>query len=242
MEDEKQHQKFRDYILDELSSVEKIEFEKRLKVDKALALKFKGYKEIFEASYLEERAQLKEKLASINNSNKKARIKLRSWMTAAIFILMVGTITWFTLSEDTDLYNDYYESYPNLLKPSTRGAQMSNLILEQAFYYYDDTNFVKSLPLFISYLEDNKDNDVSFYLAMNYLELEDGEKAAKIFKDLIKAETKTDYKEEAYWYLGLYNLKKDDTENALELFKQMKLLNQQFKRQQVEILISKLES
>ncbi|MFN3997947.1 tetratricopeptide repeat protein [Algoriphagus sp.] len=159
---------------------------------------------------LSERESLRGFLENIESSTKpRATTSLKSWLysaSAACLVVMAGYFLWTTLSMSPGekLYARHYETYPNLVAPSSRGESSSGMKAE-AFLAYDNGDFAKAAGFFEQLQAQPNSDFALLYLGICQLELGRPEKAIPI---LNRISSKSESKEIASWYeaLGYFKL------------------------------------
>lgn len=208
------------YFENQLSQEEAILFQNFLETDPSFAEEFAFQKSVKQAITLNERAELKQKLQSFETpkNNKKW---LSKWSVAASIAVVLGAGYWFMNQSPNhiELYEDYYQSYPNVVAPTVRGENSED-IESEAFYEYDNGNYEKSLVLFSKIYETDKDDYALFYKALSQMELQKTTEAIATFKqfDLGKNNAFTHF---VKWYLALAYLKENQKEQAMPLLKSL---------------------
>ena len=194
------------------------------------------YKEMMEVIIVAEKKALKQKLERLNQSKKK---KLKLWLPlAASFILLIGLASIFYSRDTNDLYDTYFDTYPNLILPTTRGGQENGGILEKAFFNYDRRQFEEANRAFETYLQNNKDSRISFYQAMGLMNSRKLEEAKKILVSVEKSENESfEYMQETRWYLALLYMREGNKENAVKLLETNKAKESDFKLEETDDLL-----
>ena len=201
-----------------LSAEEQKQFDLLMESDVDFAKEVAFQKSLKKAITLNERAELKRKLTSFEP--KKAKVKsFKIWYAAASLFLIAGLGFYFSQNSNTAIYEEFYQSYPNVVAPTVRGEQKED-IKSEAFYEYDSGNYEKSLALFSAIYESEKDDYALFYKALSQMELQKTNDAINTFKqfDLNKNNAFTPF---VKWYLALAYLKDNQKENAMQLLKSL---------------------
>jgi tetratricopeptide (TPR) repeat protein len=208
------------YFENKLSQEEALLFQNYLETDASFAEEFAFQKNVKKAITLNERADLKQKLQSFETP-KSAKKWLSKWSVAASIAVVLGAGYWFMnqSSNNIELYEDYYQSYPNVVAPTVRGENSED-IKSEAFYEYDNGNYEKSLVLFSKIYETDKDDYALFYKALSQMELQKTTEAIATFKqfDLGKNNAFTPF---VKWYLALAYLKEKQQNKAIPLLKSL---------------------
>jgi len=201
-----------------LSAEEQKQFDLLMQSDVDFAKEVAFQKSLKKAITLNERAELKRKLTSFEP--KKAKVKsFKIWYAAASLFLIAGLGFYFSQNSNTAIYEEFYQSYPNVVAPTVRGEQKED-IKSEAFYEYDSGNYEKSLALFSAIYESEKDDYALFYKALSQMELQKTNDAINTFNqfDLNKNNAFTPF---VKWYLALAYLKDNQTEKAMPLLKSL---------------------
>nr|WP_297915407.1 hypothetical protein [uncultured Allomuricauda sp.] len=227
---------FRKKILGLLSAEEERLFDLQFSDNSDFREQYFVYKEMMEVIIVAEKKALKQKLERLNQSKKK---KLKLWLPlAASFILLIGLASIFYSRDTNDLYDTYFDTYPNLILPTTRGGQENGGILEKAFFNYDRRQFEEANRAFETYLQNNKDSRISFYQAMGLMNSRKLEEAKKILVSVEKSENESfEYMQETRWYLALLYMREGNKENAVKLLETNKAKESDFKLEETDDLL-----
>lgn len=227
---------FRKKILGLLSAEEERLFDLQFSDNSDFREQYFVYKEMMEVVIIAEKKALKQKLERLNQSKKK---KLKLWLPlAASFILLIGLASIFYSRDTNDLYDTYFDTYPNLILPTTRGGQENGGILEKAFFNYDRRQFEEANRAFETYLQNNKDSRISFYQAMGLMNSRKLEEAKKILVSVEKSENESfEYMQETRWYLALLYMREGNKENAVKLLETNKAKESDFKLEETDDLL-----
>jgi tetratricopeptide (TPR) repeat protein len=206
------------YFEGTLTPDEEKTFTKLLEEDTDFASTFAFEKNVKKAITLNERADLKKKLQSFETSKQKVK-SFKIWYAAASIILVCGIGFYFTQKTPTTIYDDYYQTYPNVVAPTVRGENNED-IKSEAFFEYDNGNYEKSLELFSKIYAVERDNYALFYKALSLMELKKTKDAISTFNafDLSKNNSFTPF---VKWYLALSYVKENQKEKAIPLLKSL---------------------
>lgn len=204
------------YFENQLSQEENVLFQNYLDTDVSFAEDFAFQNNVKQAITLNERAELKQQLQSFEKPKAKS---FKIWYAAASVVLLCGLGYYFTQNTATSVYDDFYQTYPNVVAPTVRGENAAD-IKSEAFYEYDSGNYEKSLTLFSKIYETDKDDYALFYKALSQMELQKTTEAIATFKqfDLGKNNAFTPF---VKWYLALAYLKENQEEKAIPLLKSL---------------------
>ena len=134
-------------------------------------------------------------------------------LVAASIFAVLGLAVFYNLSQpisSSDLYENYFERYPNVVKPMVRGAEPD--AADKAFDAYDNERFEEALTRFTTLYETDGSADYLFYKAITFLELERAEEAIELLEKYAASNDKGSDK--AIWYLAMAYLQLDDQEQA----------------------------
>lgn len=209
------------YFEQQLSEEEKVLFATLLQEDAAFAKEVAYQQNVKKAIVLNEREALKHTLQSFESEKKSNKIPTLYWFSAAVVVLFFGGLTWFQLksSSPEQLYQEYYQSYPNVLAPTVRGDSERNL-KSDAFYEYDSGNYEKSLELFSKIYKEEAVDYALFYQAMSLMELKQYADAIALF-DQFKTADNNAFSPFVKWYKALSYLKLNEKEKAVQLLKEL---------------------
>ena len=227
------------YFENKLSEEEQKIFYDFLKKDAAFATEVRFQENVKKAITLNNRNQLKQKLQSFENK-KVAKKSFTLWYVAATFLLFLGGGFWF-LNQNTDttvLYEEYYQSYPNVIAPTVRGNEIQD-IKSTAFFEYDNGNFETSLALFSQLYEKDRDDYALFYAGLSLIELSRHNEALVLFDkfDLNKNNGFTPF---IKWYMALSYLKTQEKDKAQVLLEELAIYENP-QQQVAQELLNKLK-
>ena len=207
------------YFAKSLNNDEKSLFDQLMQTSETFREQVVYEEDVQKAITLNERQALKEKLQSFEI--KKPKRNYTIWYAAASFAVMLGIGFW-TFSNDVDtnaVYEEYYQSYPNVVAPTVRGENSTD-IKSEAFYSYDSGDYTKALTLFSKLYDTEKDDYSLFYKSMSLMELKRFDEALSSFEqfDLQKNNGFTPY---VKWYKALTLVKLEQEEKALVLLQEL---------------------
>lgn len=209
------------YFEQQLTDKEKVMFESLLQNDSEFAKEVAYQKNVKKAITLNERETLKQTLQSFESNKKQPKKTYQFWSIAAVFLLFFGGLAWFQFMQDSPekLYQEYYQSYPNVVAPTVRGDNDRN-IKSDAFYEYDSGNYQKSLELFSKIYADEEVDYALFYQAMSLMELKRYDEAIALF-DTFETSDQNAFSPFVKWYKALSYLKTNEKEKAIQLLKEL---------------------
>jgi len=210
---------FGQYLSNELSAEEKINFEKQLSEDTELAYAFEIFKEL--NLHLEDKfgnaTQLnafKKNLKSISKDHFKTKkpkvIAFKPWQyaIAASVAILVGLFVFQNINPSFDDYNN-----PEMATFIERGDINENLKLAQDAF--NAKNYKTAVPYFEVVLKENQSPEIQYFYAVSLLEDNQFQKAEANLLEL-KSGTSV-YKNKATWYLALSKLKQEDYKSCKEI-------------------------
>jgi len=207
------------YFAKSLNNDEQSTFDQLMQTNETFLEQVVYEEQVQKAITLNERQALKEKLQSFET--KKTKRNYTIWYAAASFAVMLGIGYW-TFSNDVDtnaVYEEYYQSYPNVVAPTVRGENSTD-IKSEAFYSYDSGDYTKALMLFSRLYDTEKEDYSLFYKSLSLMELKRYDEALTSFEqfDLQKNNGFTPY---VKWYKALTLVKLEQEEKALVLLQEL---------------------
>jgi tetratricopeptide (TPR) repeat protein len=207
------------YFAKSLNADEKSMFDQLMQNNQPFREQVVYEEDVKKAITLNERQALKKKLQSFET--KKTKRNYTVWYAAASFAVMLGIGFW-TFSNDVDtnaVYEEYYQSYPNVVAPTVRGENSTD-IKSEAFYSYDSGDYTKALTLFSKLYDTEKEDYSLFYKSLSLMELKRYDEALTSFEqfDLQKNNGFTPY---VKWYKALTLVKLKQEEKALVLLQEL---------------------
>lgn len=207
------------YFAKSLNNDEKSLFDQLMQTSETFREQVVYEEDVQKAITLNERQALKKKLQSFEI--KKPKRNYTIWYAAASFAVMLGIGYWtFSNQVDTNaVYEEYYQSYPNVVAPTVRGENSTD-IKSEAFYSYDSGDYAKALTLFSKLYDTEKEDYSLFYKSLSLMELKRYDEALTSFEqfDLQKNNGFTPY---VKWYKALTLVKLEQEEKALVLLQEL---------------------
>ncbi|MGF1924867.1 MAG: tetratricopeptide repeat protein, partial [Bacteroidia bacterium] len=203
------------YFENSLSAAEALEFNQLLAVDEEFAKAFAFERDVKKAYTLNERAKLKQKLKSFDEG-KRVQFSTSKWYyAAACFFVIAGLSIWFSLTQSSqeELFSTYYQTYPNVVAPTVRGAEKEDLS-SKAFSAYDKGNYKDAAQLFAKMYSNEGRDYALLYQAVSLIELKEYEAAKQTLKKF-DFDKKSEYSTYYKWYLALTELKTNETQKAI---------------------------
>ena len=210
------HDYIKKYFEGSLTPEEQLEFDKLLETDSTLAESFAFEKQLKKAITLNERSDLKKKLQSFESESPKKN-SFQIYYIAASIALFFGLGYYFLNSSTSGLYQDYYQTYPNVIAPTVRGESHDDL-KSKAFYEYDSGNYETSSKLFSDIYEKDGSDYALFYKAISLMELKRYENAIAVFNEFDTTKN-NEFAPFVKWYKALSYLKIGDKNNCISILK-----------------------
>jgi hypothetical protein len=213
---EKDLELIENYLLGDLSAAENEKVEKRMEEDKEFAEEVEFMRNTMQASRLEGRKELRNKLNETEHKHaadieararkemnqepggeKIVQLRRRRWLYAAATVAAAAIGFYFGIilpsNQGPKMYNEYFKPYPNKVIPSTRGEEVPE---QFAHYSQEEYNLVVR--------------------GMKYYERKNYKKAAELFEKHVPQ------KEEnaaLVLYKGISQLEAEKEEKALQSFR-----------------------
>ena len=247
--EEQEYIQFDQYLLEELSTEERLSFEKRLESDTAFKNSFNTYKEL--SNFLENKFEneaetnaFQSNLESISSKHfnkaetlseapKKSKIfRFAQLAMAASVAIFLGVFAFNQLSNPT--YSDY-NSHEQMTVVRSEG-NVKEII--QATKAFNNKEYEKANSLLGKVIENDPNNsELLLYYAITNLELDNFKLTDQFLNTL--AEGDSGYKNRAIWYSALSKLKQKDNEASIAFLKQIPEDAEDFR--QAQKLLDKLE-
>ncbi|MBG47282.1 MAG: hypothetical protein CML05_03220 [Pseudozobellia sp.] len=215
------------YFSNQLTSEEQEAFDELLKNDREFKEQYDFEKNLQKVIQEEKSTELKEKLQLFESEIKDEKVVqlepesrfsvYRKWMVAASIALLIGLgylgYNSFSGPNYNQLYEDNFQNYPNTVFEISRGESVES-IERNAFSQYELDNYAEAIANFEKIPLADRNGYIDFYMGMSYLNLKQYNKAQEFLKKA--AESETQLKAEAYWYLAMVALKTKDKQKALQ--------------------------
>jgi tetratricopeptide (TPR) repeat protein len=145
---------------------------------------------------------------------------------AAVLILLVtiASFHFFPMKtcESSEIFQSYYSTYPAIMtfRSSVDQSELEMLLFE-AFSFYDDENYKMASRSFIKVLKiDDKNYMSQFYLSMCEIENNNFKSAKKYLSELVLIENHV-FLEQSNWFLALVCIKQDEYIEAKKILKKV---------------------
>jgi hypothetical protein len=256
-EEEQELKSLIDYLDGELNAEDHQKMEQKLEADEVLQAKLNAEIEQIEAIRLDAHEDIKRHLKDLESKeplNKDTLkkepklISLRShkfkgvlWAAASVALLISLYTVWPKNTLSTlELYQEYYETYPNFSPVIQRGAEIDPIELneeETAMLAYEKSDFNRAEELLKTLYQKNGQIQIGFYLAQSLQENDKTAEAITIYTSLLKKDS--DLEPQIYWYKALAHLKLDEKDMAKKDLKKLTLYKSTYSKK-AEELINKL--
>ena len=229
---------FRKRMLSLLSEEEEQAFDARLSTDEDFSKEYQEYKELAEVLIVQEGEELKKQLTTLSSAPSKSEPVW--WKAAAVVAVLIGVFAVYQWAPEEDPFQNYFDPYPNVIAPTTRGQDSPDSILQKAFSKYDSADYQGASVLFEEVLKQDPSDSVQFYWAMSLLNAEQNQEAQLVLKELVEEFPQNDFKAETLWYYGLVLLKNEETEEAKDAFRRVLDYPGTFKKKEAQELLAQL--
>ncbi|MDC7996682.1 hypothetical protein POW22_01510 [Gilvibacter sediminis] len=216
------------YFKQSLSEADSQLVNRLLKEDAEFKAAFESYQDMHiafkKADYDALKAQLQGLESTISKETKPWH--RQAWLRyAAASVLVIALGVNFFFGGPDNLYEDYFETYPNVYQPVIRGAESTSV--SDAFLFYENGEFEQAAASFDQLLAQHDDINLKFYRAMALLNSGDTEQALPELEQL--SDTAFEFQTESKWFLTLLYLKLDQTEKAKAQLELLDSMDAQFK-------------
>lgn len=229
------------YFKNTLSQKEEDYLKSLLETDADFKATYEEYNNFNLAFKSHEADTLKSFLKSLDGADKIRRLKWYKntkfiYLAAAVLVLAL-CIPFLVKPDINDLYNDYYQVYPNVEQPIVRGDEETEI--NSAFKAYEANNYSLAIDAFQNLLEKDNNPNYRFYYAMSLLNNDQSDLALKELS-LLKG-IDFDYQNEVIWYTALIHLKNSETKKAIAKLEELENSESSFKSKERKVLLQKLK-
>ena len=227
------------YFNNTLSIDERKRLDMLLENDQDFKREFEEHKSLHRAFEINEAEQLKRKLKDIesNNTSQPPSNSSKHWFLpmAAMVLVILGLSVYLSFF-NTNLYDEYFEIYPNVYQPVVRSTSQS--IADKAFVYYENKKYEKAQQSFELLLKSNPNPNIQFYYALSLLNDGKTKKASTEFENLL--DTNFEFQPEVYWYYALAEIKLENLDQAKTILQTAENLNFSFKAKERKKILKDL--
>ncbi len=210
---------FDQYLQGEMSAEERLDFEKQLSENEALASEFETFKEVqiqleTKFDFAADRDAFTANLKTISKEHFKPEktkvISIKPWMymVAASVVLLLGLFLFNPSKPGFEEYNQYENAY--LTERGTAGEN-----LKQAESAFNTKNYKAAIPLFETVLKENKSAEIQYFYGVSLLEDNQIQKAETAFNKIKSGNSI--YKNKAIYALALAKLKQKEYQSCKEI-------------------------
>lgn len=236
------------YLEESLNPAELTEFEERLSNDEEFRKSFETYETLLKGIRYSGQNQLLQKLKKVEASMTiEESFAKRRWgipvkkfysYSAAATILLLLTFTFIFIARHNpspaEVFEKNYQTYPNVVLPTTRGDNSNKNDKQMAFYLYDSEKFKEAAIHFDRLLKEDNDPALLLYSALSYMETGNFDLAVERLKNLINENS--DYKAQGEWFISLAYIAKNEPDNAKPHLELLKNQNISYSKKAAKIL------
>lgn len=212
---ERDYQLIEDYLNGSLGASETAEVEARLLQDTGFAEALAQQQDLLAVvdKKVEDnlRMLLAEEEAKLSNTATSPTISISKWLSVAAAVLLLATASWLFFRKGSSpsgptLFTENFTAYTNIIAPNRRGENDESR-LSLAFLAYDNKQYKKAITDFEVLKNDTLKSELTFYIGVSYLAMDEIEKGIITLKD---ETVDNKFAMEKQWYLALAYLKKND--------------------------------
>ena len=229
------------YFKNTLSQKEGEHLKSLLETDADFKASFEEYNNFNLAFESHEAGALKSFLKSLDNTDKIQQIKWYKntkiiYLAAAILVIAL-CIPFLVKPDVNNLYNDYFDLYPNVEQPIVRGYEETEI--STAFKAYEAEEFPAAIDAFQNLLEEDNNPNYRFYYAMSLLNNDQSDLALEELSQLENIDF--DYQNEVLWYKALIHLKNNENKQAIAKLNELENSGSSFKSKERKVLLQQLK-
>jgi len=160
-------------------------------------------------------------------------------IAASISIIIVSAYFIFfqASTSHSELFEQHFEAYPNIIAPTVRGTETAESLKAQAYYTYDLGQYEEALGLLTKIPSTEDEGATLLYRGMCHLMIGQNDEAITVFTEYKASEFEL-FLPQVNWYLGLTHLRKGEVESAKSVWEEIPEGNSY--REKVENLSSNL--
>ncbi|WP_420317502.1 hypothetical protein [Ekhidna sp.] len=178
------------------------------------------------------RNELKEKVAGFEKRRNRVRRINPAYISIAASLFLVASLVLYFTKDQTTLFDQYYETYPNYEVTTVRGEEdPSNR--ERAYLAYDQGDFSGAIQAF-NKLESMSSADY-FFRGISHIQMTNYELALKDLDQVISIKDEN-YNTAASWYTALIHLKLENEASAISLLEELSKGESEFASISAELL------
>ena len=236
------------YLKKQLSEQERRDFEQQMENDPDLAKEVALQQDVMEGIDAYFSKGLKRNLQELekeirHNQTEVVRKKRRwfSWVTAiaasVLMVLLAGYFILFSKPDNQELFQAYYQPYPNIVAPAERSENGADEDT-QPFRLYESGNYSAAIPAFEIALETAEEQEkpaLHFYYGLSLLHL--GKTAPAIeHLQLVSKQEDSPFALPAQWYQALAFLKNNDPVRAKAILEELRNSDTIYQKKSMELL------
>jgi hypothetical protein len=165
------------YLNNEMSDIEKADFEKEIETNADLKSEFEAHKQAIKAINKVALEELRQEMNSWDDEGKNSRSNLKYYISAAAAVIIMAAF-YFILkpSNSQELFDEYYSTYPNVVNVRDANSNKTADLLQlySAKNYQAFINKCNSLG--------DANDTLLFYKGIAHIELKQNVKATEQFK------------------------------------------------------------
>lgn len=211
-----------------------------LKQDETFVQDFEDYKNLQNAFLINEKKELQSFLNDLDQKPIPLSRKILNYKSIILAIascIIIGLFYFNSGQNATELYESYFDDYPNVYLPVVRGSDTSHT--NDAFTAYENQNYLKAEKYFEQIISTNEDYNLTFYYAMSLINQNKTDKASIVLNDLKSKQHK--FLAEVYWYSALISVKNKKNDEAINDLKSAQKSNPDFNTENIQELLKKLK-
>lgn len=225
--EERDYNLIEDYFNGSLDDAAMAEVEQRVQQDEVFAEAFAAHQDLLEVVDLKTEADLRgllakeeAELSTTQKTEDAPTVSIRRWLSAAAAIIVFAVAGWLLFRGDQSineqrLFSENFTAYTNIIAPNRRGENDESR-LSLAFLAYDNKQYQKAITEFDALKADTLQNELTFYIGVSYLAMNEAERAILTLEDV---SDDSQFAMEKQWYLALAHLKRGETEQAIDALK-----------------------
>jgi len=220
------------YLGEEMSTLERTDFESRLSTNKALRAELKLHQEVQETIQDKNLTNLHGVLLQADSEFKGKNLALKQTKTVSLFskkifslaaaiALLIGVTIWLwqPSASSSDVFASNYEPYIMILNKRSDAPNAESI--RNAVKYYELGNYLEAAAAFKDLANSDTENiTYHFYTAISLLSAGRADKSIPIFEEIIKSEDII-FREQSRWYVAMAWLQKNDLGNARKILREI---------------------
>ena len=221
------------YLGEEMSTLERADFESRLLKNKTLRAELKLHQEVEETLQDEKLTTLHGVLQQADAQFRKKSIETKQAKTVSLFskkilsvaaaiAILIGIAVWLwrPAVSPSEVFASNYEPYIMVLnqRSNTPDAEA----IKNAVRYYELGDYTTAATAFSELFDSSNKENITyrFYTAISLLSSGQADKSILIFEELIVSENII-FREQSRWYAAMTYLQKNDLENARKMLEEI---------------------